>query len=359
MHQSAWSCAFMTVSATFAIPGDIDTPTGGYIYEKQLLLALRRIGVTVAHLQLPGGFPDATQQDEAEAANALAALSPDQPVILDGFLPGCLPPEQLSQMRAPYVAVTHHPLCYETGIDPQRAQYLRAVESENLKRAAHVIVPSPHTGEMLIEDFGVPRARVTVAPPGVQRPRVRPAAVQNSTEILCVGQLVPRKGHEIFLSALATLGDLDWTATIIGRESDAAYGTFLRELAVKKGIAERVRFSGHVTQDRLAEYYARASVFALATRYEGYGMVFAEAMLHGLPIVTCGGGAVPDTVPDDAGVIVPVDDVAGFAAGLRRLLSDDTLRRDMAQASARHGRALPTWEATAGIVKSILEQVVA
>ena len=349
----------MNISTTFAIPGDINAPTGGYIFEKQLLLGLRRIGVETTHLQLPGGFPDPTSSDLAETVRALTELDAEQPVILDGFLPGCVPPEQLNKMRAPFVSVTHHPLCYETGIDPERARYLRAVETANLARAAHVIVPSPHTAEMLIQDFKVPEARVTVALPGVKRPRKRSTPAPSKFEILCVGQLVPRKGHEVFLSALTMLRDLDWSATIIGRETDAVYGASLRNFTEQRGIADRVRFKGHVTQEELAEYYERASVFALATRYEGYGMVFAEAMVHGLPIVTCDGGAVPDTVPRDAGIIVPVDDDTAFAEALRNLLIYNSLRRDIAVASARHGRALPDWDTTANIVKDVLEQVTA
>ncbi|MGZ2255909.1 glycosyltransferase family 4 protein [Roseobacter sp. A03A-229] len=347
----------MTRAATFAIPGDIDTLTGGYIYEKQLLLALRRVGWDVTHLALPGGFPHPTARVVHEIVTRLAALPADRPVILDGFLSGALPPDQLAQMQAPFVAVTHHPLAYETGLAPERAADLMRSEQANLARTAHVIVPSPHTAEILTQDFGVPDSRITVAPPGVLRPAPSPAPRTEVPEILAVGQLVPRKGHDTLLRALAHLTDLPWTASIVGRAGDPAYGAELRALADSLGLKDRVRFTGSLSPHDLAAQYASASIFALATHYEGYGMVFAEAMVHGLPIVTCDGGAVPDTVPPDAGNLVPVGDSTAFATALRRLLTEDDMRRRMSAASARAGRSLPDWEDTARIVSAVLARI--
>lgn len=347
----------MKLSLTFAIPGDIDTPTGGYIYEKQLLLALRGLGFDVAHLALPDGFPDPSPDTVSKTADALAGLSPREPVILDGFLPGAMPPDALARMQAPFVAVTHHPLCYETGLDPARARYLRAVEGTNLQRAAHVIVPSPHTAERLSSDFGVGPAQITVAPPGITRPSRSAVARQGKSEILCVAQLVPRKGHKTLIKALARLKDQPWRATFVGRATDAAYAQALRELVAFHGLQDRIVFAGHVAPDELTAFYSRATLFALATEYEGYGMVFAEAMAHHLPIVTCDGGAVSETVPRDAGAIVPVGDAQDFAAAVRHLLSDSTARGQMAKAAAWSAEALPRWEDTARIVGDVLMRV--
>ena len=104
-------------------------------------------------------------------------------------------------------------------------------------------------------------------------------------------------------------------------------------------------------------YFATADIFALASRYEGYGMVFAEALSHGLPIVACHAGAVPEVVPEDAGLLVPVDDVTAFAAALRRLLSDPRERQARASASQRAGALLPDWAETAKIISNTLDRI--
>jgi glycosyltransferase involved in cell wall biosynthesis len=110
-----------------------------------------------------------------------------------------------------------------------------------------------------------------------------------------------------------------------------------------------------VPQAELETLYAEASVFALATRYEGYGIVFDEALAHGLPIVTCRTGAVPDTVPEAAGLLVPPEDAAAFAGALGALLSDATERARLAAASAAAGRALPGWDDTARAASAVLQ----
>lgn len=347
----------MGSSATFVVPGDIEQLTGGYIYEKQLLLALRRIGWEIELLQVPGEFPDAKPQDIAAVAEVLAALPAGTPVILDGFLPGAMPPETIAAVTPPFVAITHHPLGYETGLAPDRAQQLREIERANLARAAHIIVPSPHTAETLASDFGVRRECITVAAPGVARPARQDRAPDAPTMILSVGQLVPRKGHDVFLEALHRIADRDWTAEIVGAAHDRAYERSLRDQAERLGLAGRIRFAGLVPPEELHESYGRASVFALATRYEGYGMVFAEALVHGLPIVTCRAGAVADTVPSEAGLLVAPDDAEAFAGALCRLLDDQKLRGRLSVAAAAHGRRLPTWEDTARIVADVLAGV--
>src|SRR5690606_24048595 len=97
------------MKAVFAIPGDIETRTGGFIYERALLMALREAGHDVEHLQLPAGFPDPTAAEMAEAVAALAALPADVPLILDGLVYGAIETEGLAQVRAPIVAMIHHP----------------------------------------------------------------------------------------------------------------------------------------------------------------------------------------------------------------------------------------------------------
>lgn len=350
--------ADMTRRAVFAVPGDLGTVTGGYIYEKRVLHGLRGMGWEVAHLALPGSFPDPTPEDMQITGDAFARLAPEVPVLLDGFLPGATDPAQLARLRAPFVAITHHPLALETGLAPERAVHLFAVERANLARAAHVIVPSAATARVLAAEYGVPPVRITVAPPGVTRPN--PASDTRKAApplILSVGLLVPRKGHDVLLRALGRLRDLPWHAVIVGEARDPACAADLETLRRALGLEARVRFAGLVSDVELARCFARASVFALATRHEGYGMVFAEALAHGLPIVAGNGGAVADTVPGDAGFLVEPGDAAGFAAALRRVLEEPALNARLAAASARHGAALPGWDDTARIAAEILGRV--
>ena len=340
--------------AAFAVPGDLDTLTGGYIYERRLLDGLRAEGRSVEHIALPGSFPDPTEADTATTAARLAAVDPGTALILDGFLSGALDPGAVARIRAPFVAMVHHPLALESGLSGDRARHLHGTERANLAMAAHVLVPSPHTRGILIDRYDVPAAKITVARPGVDRPGGTPDPA-DPPMILSVGILHPRKGHDVLLRALARLTDLRWTATIVGADWHPAHAAEVRALAADPALKGRVTLAGRVGTKALHRHYRRATVFALATRYEGYGIVFDEALAAGLPIVSCATGAVPDTVPPDAGLLVPPDDPDAFADALRSLLTDGTERAARTAAARRHGARLPTWAGTAAIASGVLD----
>lgn len=337
-----------------AVPGDITRRTGGYIYDRSLIKALRAAGRQVDLIALPPGFPDPSPAEMAAAVAALAALPPDRPVIVDGLALGAMDPDGVAAMRAPLVALCHHPLGLETGLPPERAADLIARETANLARAAHVLVPSAHTGRILAADFGVDPGRITVALPGFAPPDpVRHPATPPL--ILAVGLIAARKGHDVLIRALAQIADLDWQAVIVGGTVDAAVAAELEALRRSLGLAPRLRMAGEVGAPALRDLYRSATVFALATRYEGYGMVFAEALGHGLPIVATAGGAVAATVPPGAGRLVAVDDVAGLAGALRHVLTDDAARAAMAAAATAAGARLRSWADTAAVVSGVLD----
>ena len=342
--------------AAFAIPGDIHTRTGGFIYERSLLDALRAAGRDVAHVALAATYPDPSAEDDAATRAALGAVPPDVPVIIDGLVFGAMDTGVFDAIRAPVIAMIHHPLGLETGLSPARADELLRREAANLARADHVVVPSPHTARILGERFGVSEGRVSIAPPGF--PAAEPARAEVAPPlILSVGLLAPRKGHDTLLDALSGLTDLDWTAEIVGKVHDPATASALRDRRAARGLEDRVRFMGEIGEEALRDRFRAASIFALATRYEGYGMVFSEAMLHGLPIVGCAVGAVPDTVPPETGILVPPGDPEAFGGALRRLLTEPDLRRGMAEASTEAGRALPGWADTARIMGAVIDRL--
>lgn len=340
--------------AAFAIPGDINTVTGGYIYERRLLEGLRILGRDVAHIQLAASFPDPGAQDMADAVSALSGLEPERALILDGLVYGSIETRGLAQVRAPIVAMIHHPLALETGLSDARKAHLFKTERDNLALAAHVLVPSPHTADILTRDYDVAVDKITIARPGTdQRVRVRTAT--KPPLILSVGILHPRKGHDVVLRALAALVDTDWRAVIVGSAHDADYAALLAQMVQELGLSDRVHLAGKLPDADLDALYAQASVFALATRYEGYGMVFDEALSWGLPIVSCDTGAVPQTVPCGAGVLVPPDAPDAFAQALGQLLNDNAQRDDMAKRSALAGQSLPGWHDTARIAGQVLD----
>ncbi|MEM6382648.1 MAG: glycosyltransferase family 4 protein [Pseudomonadota bacterium] len=348
----------MPVAAAFAIPGDITTLTGGYIYERRLLEGLRKLGHAVHHIQLGSGFPDPSQADMRDAVGKLQAIPADQPLILDGLVYGSIATDGLAGVSAPIVGMIHHPLALESGLSKERADHLFRTERANLALADHVLVPSPHTASILRADYGVDPRAITIARPGTDKPK--PSADTQRSDpflILSVGIQHPRKGHDILLRALGQLAGLDWRAVIVGSAYDHDHANELQQLREELGLQERVRLAGRVEAEELDSLYRQASLFALATRYEGYGIVFDEALAYGLPIVSCDTGAVSETVPADAGVLVQPEDAHAFAAALSTLLADEERRSAMVRAALMAGASLPGWGDTARVASGVLERV--
>jgi glycosyltransferase involved in cell wall biosynthesis len=338
----------------FAYPGDLDTPTGGYGYDRRLIAGLGDLGWTVEPLSLGAGFPNPDAQQLQEAEQKLEALPDGTLVIVDGLAFGVMNGwAERDARRLTVIALVHHPLAMETGLDEESQQRLRDAETIALQHTSGVVTTSETTARLVTQSYQVPSSRLIVAVPGVQ-PAALATGTRGAPHILSVGSLTRRKGHDILISALEKIADLEWTCRIVGSaDLDCETADALRRQLSSSVVRDRVELAGAV--DDIKAEFARADIFALATRYEGYGMVFAEAMVHGLPIVGCKAGAVSDVVPENAGFLVETDNADAFAGALRRLLEDAELRISMADAAAVEGAKLPTWHETAARVSDFLK----
>jgi glycosyltransferase involved in cell wall biosynthesis len=334
-----------------AAPGDPATPTGGYVYDAHILAELRSRGREASALRLPDDFPEASQGSIDEALRLLGEPPPSATLIVDGLAYGVLPAERLAALDRPLVALVHHPLALESGLDPERAARLEAAERAALAVAAAVVTTSDRTAEMLATRFGVERARLHVARPGVDEAPRAAGSGEGAPVILTVATVTPRKNHLALAGALAGLQDLDWRWRIVGSlDRDPACAAALRRAIAEAGLADRVEFAGEVGAAALATSYASADLFALVSLYEGYGMAYAEALAHGLPTIA---GASAGFVPEAAGAVVDPLDAAGLKKELRRLIGDPEARRRAADRAWAEAERLPRWPAAAGIFERV------
>ena len=347
--------AFVTVGATSRM-------TGGYLYNARVLAGLRRSGVEVKELVAGGADPDEQIAWAPRVGTLLDAPSYD--VILVDALARIAVAPHLDRWRAfrPVVALVHElPSAAGGSLEAWTTADQQAYE-EPLLRAERLVAVSEH-GRALLEARGVPPERVRIVPPGFDR-----LAISDKTppgrrgagpvRVLCVAQWIPRKGILTLARAWARDARPGAVLELVGEtDADPAYTASVRD-ELASASAGSVLISGAVDDAALSDAYAAADLFVLSSRYEGYGMAYAEALSFGLPVVACEVGPVPCLVGRDAALLVPPDDADALANALDLLLENRGLRDRMSAAARRRTAVLPRWEdAVAGLHETLLDAV--
>lgn len=194
-----------------------------------------------------------------------------------------------------------------------------------------------------------PRSEVACIPNPLPFPMPAQASARDKRTVLAVGRLVPAKGFDVLLQAWHEVAPAapEWKLTIVGEGDDRAQLEALRD---QLGLADCVSLPG-ATQD-MASVYAKASIFCLSSRYEGFGLVLIEAMAHGLPIVSsdCETGPRELLRPREDALVVPVDDATALATSILQLIAAPELARQLGEAARTRARdftaerILPQWD---------------
>jgi glycosyltransferase involved in cell wall biosynthesis len=318
----------------FVVLGRLDQVTGGYLFDRRLIEELRDAGRRVRVIEL----------DPAGADAALAALPDGMLTVVDGLtLPALGETAAAAAGRLRVVGFVHHPLADETALPAAEVRRLARLEAAILPLLHGVVCPSRRTASA-VAAYGVARERIAVTPPGLDKPACTRQRRGPVRRLLCVGNIIPRKGYEVLVEALARIADLDWTLTCVGSlERDAETTRSLRRQVSASGLGGRIVLIGEQRGESVAAAFEAADAFVLASHHEGYGMVCAEAMAHGLPQVTTAAGAIPEVVPPEAGLLVAPGDAAAFARSLRRLITEPGLAARLSTAALTAAKRLPSW----------------
>ncbi len=179
----------------------------------------------------------------------------------------------------------------------------------------------------------------------------------NHVHFLIPGDFETRTGGYLYDRQI--MAALPWRLRCAGGDLDPATAAGVRNLAVELRLAGRIEFPGQLDAAALAVEYQRADLFVLPSYHEGYGMALAEALARGLPIISTTAGAIPDTVPAEAGLLVPPGDEAALAEALARVMTEPGLRERLMAGARVARRALPDWPTTSARFAAALRFVTA
>jgi glycosyltransferase involved in cell wall biosynthesis len=343
------------------VPEGIDDParpSGGNAYDRRVCRGLAALGWAVHQHPIAGAWPRADAAGHAALERAVARIPDGGVVLLDGLIASGAPDALVPQARRlRQIALVHMPLGHRP--PDGEAGAVRARERAVLAAAAAVVTTSAWTRRRLDELYALPADRVHVAEPGVDAAELAPGTAAGDA-LLCVAAVTPDKGHDVLLDALAKATDLSWRCDCVGSlDRDPAFADGVRRATQIKGLADRVRFPGPRTGPELDRAYAAADVLVLASHAETYGMVVAEALARGLPVIVAEVGGVTEALGHGAdgtrpGLLVAPGDPAALGAAVRAWLLDADLRGVLRRAASERRASLRRWSATTSALAGVL-----
>ncbi|MDF1793446.1 MAG: glycosyltransferase family 4 protein [Thalassobaculaceae bacterium] len=330
----------------FLIPGDPATPTGGFLYDRHAIEGLRAAGRLADTIRVDGPYPEGDTATRTTAETALAAVPDGHRVVVDGLAFTALAPAIARHTgRLEIIALIHHPLGDETGLTAAAQDRWIADELDALAHARAILVTS-RTTRARLGALGVDTARVTAVVPGVDPApdlAFRRARPPGPLRLLCVATLIPRKAQHLLLEALTPLTDRNWQLDLVGDARDPVYGDRIRRKVADLGLSDRVTLAGAVSDAVLEDHWRRADAFVFPSLHEGWGIAPVEAVRWGLPVITSDAGALPESVPKPARLMVPAGNVSALRDAIARLLDDPVRRAALADGARNSASALRSW----------------
>lgn len=348
----------------FVVPDGIDDParpSGGNTYDRNLCRELTSLGWSVHEHPVSGFW---SEPDAASFAGLDAAMwrIPDGGLaVLDGLVASPSPHVLVPHAgRLRLVVLVHMPLGLR--LEAGEAGDVCTRERAVLSAADAVVATSGWSRDRLVELYALPANRLHVAEPGV-RPAELATGTATGEALLTVAAVIPDKGHDVLLDALARIVDLSWHWACVGSlDRDPHFVEALRRCSRERGLAGRVRFAGTATSADLGRAYAEADVMVLASHAETYGMVVTEALARGVPVIATEVGGVTEALGRGSdgtqpGLVVPADDPPALAGALRSWLTDAALRARLRRRARDRRESLRGWSATTSVMAGVVTEL--
>lgn len=295
---------------------------------------------------LPGGSGTWWEQTTLSAG-----IGRDSPDVF--FAPAYTAPVSL----AVPLAVTIHDVSFSRHPEwfrPREGLRRRWLTRHTARRAAVVLTVSRFSAAEIRSLYGVPAERIAVVPNGITRRA--PGAARRDPLVLYAGSIFNRRNVPDLLAAFARVVAAVPDATLVIVGADRTWPPQpLQSQAETLGVLPKVQFRDYVSEQELADLYARASAFAFLSSYEGFGLTPLEALSARVPVVVAD-TPVAREVYGDAAELVPLHDIERTASALARLLTDPSARETrLAHADAVLSRY--SWDAAANETLAHLERI--
>lgn len=277
-------------------PGEIDSISGGYIYNKNIIDGMRAQSVDVKLLNPGIDFPFPSKESLDNCMKFLLNIKSSSIVIVDSLILGTFP-EIIEKFASKHIlaGMIHLPLNLSPSFSEDEKIYFREREFSSFKHAALLFVTSEYTKSELIKS-GINEEKIHVVTPGINTSVNQRNYPDKPKNLLCVSRITSSKGQLDLINALENLQHFNWNLTFCGGydEQDAYYKEIRNRILIS-GLESRIDFTGEIPRLEVEKYYRQADLLILPSYFETYSMVLQEAMAFKLPVISANAGAVTQT----------------------------------------------------------------
>jgi glycosyltransferase involved in cell wall biosynthesis len=353
------------------IYGSLDTLSGGYLYDRQLVAHLRQAGCRVEIIALPWRNYLAHLSDNFNTQFATALGRANYDLLLQDELNhpslAWLNDRIRAHTSAPMIAIVHHlrgqeshPRWFLPLYRRVEARYLQSVDGFIYNSRTSCKLVQAITGPTRPGHIAYPAADHIQPPPraAILARIAQRAAGQAPLQVIFVGNLIPRKGLHTLLAALQPLPHATWHLHVVGSSTvDVGYANKMRALAIEMGIAPHMTWHGRISDAQLHALLQSSDCFVLPS-YEGFGIAYLEAMAFGLPSIALTTGAAHEIILHaHNGFLIAPNDAIALTNYLALFSRDRNRLGQMARAARQTYDSHPTWQQSMVTVHQWLREI--
>ena len=326
------------------VPGDINTLTGGYIYNKRMVNGLLEMGHNIKVYSIAVDFPFPSPESRQQFVNIINAIPKDETIIIDSLAFGAIP-ELLRKIKLnhPIIALIHMPLSVRNEFTDVQNKRLSILEKKAFTYADLIVVTSAFTMNLL-KELGVDPLKIVVVLPGVEVLSHKNKYALFPYKLITVSNFTRNKGHLLLVDALNEIKYLNWTLDCYGNtDFDPEYVDTISRLIDFNNLTDKIFIHGPITGNELSKAYVNSDLLIHPSEFETYGMVLTEAMAHGVPVIASAGGAIAQTVPASIGAFFKVNDSKSLQQTIKELLLDSNKYQNLCKEASNYINQAQSW----------------
>lgn len=342
----------------FLIPGDINTLTGGYVYDKIIIEGLEKLGYSVTVHQLSNDFPFPSKENLKKCEVVVKNIPTDNPVFIDSLAFGPMHKILLlNRGKNPVIPIMHLPLPKNPNFSKAEQDQFILPEQNALKLAVKIIAVSGFT-KQIIMDYGIEASKIEIITPGFSYLPRKASFPDFPEKILCVGSYLPGKGQLLLVKALAKIRHLKWTLTMCGiQDFDPHYFKKIQSEIETEKLGSRIFVNPPVSGESLSKAYLEADLFILPSYFENFSMALNDALYCGIPVITTDGGGIPFSVPHNMSVIVPKGNENELKQAIEKVLTDSAYYKNLCKATSTYYQSANSWNNSINLFQAILRDL--